>query len=89
MSDLSNGGLMGLQELDELVFFDSTNNRESSSTPGAISISTVSEAISSIENSSGSIVVESSDDKCQRKSQPDIGSRAILSSKISIQGYSQ
>jgi hypothetical protein len=88
MSDLSHGTLMGLQELDQeldshLAIFESSNPRDSS-TPGAISVSTVGESINATENTYRTIVVESTSDSYSHKFQHEIGSRAIASGKPSV-----
>lgn len=74
--DLSHDTLMGLQELDQeldshLAIFEPSNPGRDSSTPGAISVSTVDDSVNNFEQSSNTIIVDSSGESYSRKYQCD------------------
>ena len=84
MSDLSHDTMMGLHELDQeldshLSIFGSSKARDSS-TPGAISVSTIGESINTTDNSYRAGFVESTGDAFSHKFEPD---RGIVPSTIS------
>jgi len=90
MHDLNHDTLMGLKELDShLAIFESSNSGRDSSTPGAISISTVGDFVSTAEPLSHTIIVESPGESYSGNFQSDAGSRALLEKKTAFNGVSQ
>lgn len=90
MHDLSHDTLMGLNELDShLSIFESSNPGRESSTPGAISISTVGDFVNPTENPSQTIIVESPGEVYSRRFQSDVGSRSLLDKRSMFNGISQ
>jgi len=88
MSDLNHGTLMGLQELDQelnshLSIFESSNPRDSS-TPGAVSVSTVGDSTNTTESTYRAIVVDPATESYSHKFQHETGSRAIAPGKNSM-----
>lgn len=82
MHDLSHDTLMGLNELDShLAIFESSDPGRESSTPGAVSISTIDDFAKTVEQSSQTIIVESPEETYSRKFQSDVGSRGLLDKK--------
>ena len=88
--DLNHDTLMGFQELDShLAIFESSNPDRDSSTPGATSISTVGDFVSTAEQPSHTIIVELPGDSYSHKFQSDVRSRAMLDKKSMFNGTSQ
>lgn len=89
MHELNHDTLMGLKELDShLAIFETSNPGRDSSTPGAISISTVGDFVSNAEQSSHTITVESPGEGHSNRFQSDVGSRAAVNKKSTFNGLS-
>lgn len=87
--DLNHDTLMGLNELDShLAIFESSNPGRESSTPGAISVTTVGDYVNTTEPNSHTIIVESPGEAYSRKFQSDVGSRVVLEKKSIFNGAS-
>lgn len=90
MHDLHHDTLMGLKELDShLAIFESTQLDRDSSTPGATSISTVGDFVSTTEQPSHTIIVESPEEAYSHNFHSDVRSRVMLDKRSMFNAISQ